>query len=276
MRSDFCAFILSHGRADNIRTLKTLRHCGYTGPVIFLLDTDDKTVPQYTAKFGKDNVYIFDKAEEAKTFDECDNSGNRKTIVYARNACFRIAKELGFKYFIQLDDDYYYFGIRSPNGARRITKLDDTFTFLVEFLERSKIATVAFSQGGDHIGGYDPDKAISRKAMNSFVCCVDRPFKFMGRINEDVNTYVRLGSLGHVFLTIWNIQLDQTDTQKARQGMTDVYVDGGTYLKSFYSVIINPSCVRIKTVGIRHLRIHHSISWGNAVPKILAEKHRKP
>ena len=29
-----------------------------------------------------------------------------RAIVYARNACFDLAKDLGITYFIQLDDDY--------------------------------------------------------------------------------------------------------------------------------------------------------------------------
>ena len=53
-----------------------------------------------------------------------------------------------------------------------------------------------------------------RKAMNSFICSVDRPFQFVGRINEDVNTYVLLGSRG-VFLSILQIGLDQLGKRRA-------------------------------------------------------------
>ena len=111
--------------------------------------------------------------------------------------------------------------------------------------------------------------------MNSFVCDVDRFFQFKGRINEDVNTYVHLGGLGYIFFTIMNIQLDQYDSQSKKGGMTDIYIDGGTYIKSFYSVIINPSCVKIKMMGVNRKRLHHSIDWDNAVPCIINEKYRK-
>lgn len=33
--------------------------------------------------------------------------------------------------------------------------------------------------------------------------------------------------------------------QKNKGGMSDVYIDKGTYLKSFYSVMFAPSCVKI-------------------------------
>lgn len=52
---------------------------------------------------------MFDKPKIAKTFDEADNFDDRRAIVYARNACFQIARKLGYKYFIELDDDYDVF-----------------------------------------------------------------------------------------------------------------------------------------------------------------------
>ena len=49
--------------------------------------------------------------------------------------------------------------------------------------------------------------------MNSFFCSTKRPFKFLGTINEDVNIYTRLGSIGDLFFTVPNVSLKQTDTQ---------------------------------------------------------------
>lgn len=149
------------------------------------------------------------------------------------------------------------------------------FSLLVEYLDNSPISTIAFSQGGDHIGGFDGKVLVKRKAMNSFICSVKKPFKFIGRINEDVNTYVHLGGLGNIFLSIMSLQLDQKDTQSNAGGMTDVYCDSGTYVKSFYSVMINPACVDIRPMGVSHKRLHHHISWANAVPCIINEKYKK-
>lgn len=275
MRNDFVAFILSHGRADRMTTYDLLRKCGYTGDIRIVVDNEDTTLPQYIDKFG-DEVIVFNKPFVANTFDSCDNFDNRKTIVYARNACFDLAKELGYTYFIELDDDYYYFGMRCPDeSACYIYDLDRVFSILVEYLENTRVTSVAFSQGGDHIGGFDGTTMVKRKAMNSFICSVNKPFKFLGRINEDVNTYVRLGSLGYIFLTIMSLQLDQKDTQSNAGGMTDVYIDGGTYVKSFYSVMTSPSCVKVKPMGVRSKRLHHSVNWENAVPCIIREEYKK-
>lgn len=58
--------------------------------------------------------------------------------------------------------------------------------------------------------------------------------------------------------------------------MTDGYLDYGTYIKSFYSIICAPSCVKISTLrGDANARVHHNVEWNKAVPKIVSERHRK-
>ena len=129
------------------------------------------------------------------------------------------------------------------------------------------------AQGGDFIGGINgsmPDVQIKRKAMNTFLCSTDRPFEFVGRLNEDVTTYVNLGSKGDLFFTISNVRIQQNQHQKIKGGLTDVYLDNGTYVKSFFSVMYNPSSIKISHIG-KHKRIHHQINWNNAVPKIIRE-----
>jgi hypothetical protein len=139
------------------------------------------------------------------------------------------------------------------------------------------------SQGGDFIGGGEgtfvkhiKKGKFSRKVMNSFLFKVDRPVKFSGRINEDVNMYVEWGRRGHLFVTVPRLRLWQKETQANAGGLTEIYLDLGTYVKSFYSVLYAPSCVSISEMGRDDRRIHHSISWTYAAPMILNEQHRKP
>jgi hypothetical protein len=116
---------------------------------------------------------------------------------------------------------------------------------------------------------------LRRKAMNSFVCDAERPFTFNGRINEDVNTYVTLGGLGVLLFTYTQLQLNQLQSQSNEGGMTGLYLDSGTYVKSMFTVIAAPSCVTIRMMGRTSRRLHHRVSWRHAVPKILAETHRQ-
>lgn len=279
MRDDFCVLILTHGRPDNVLTLPTLRKHGYTGKVYLVIDDEDPAGDAYRAKFGADKVLTFSKKEVARRFDEADNFNDRRAIFYARNASFDLARSVGCRYFIQLDDDYKLFMYRRQKGWI-IKGLDGVLEAMVRFLETTPAHTVAMSQGGDHIGGFlyerESDAALfKRKAMNSFVCDVERPFPFLGRINEDVNTYASLGRRGFLFVTALQVQLDQLPTQSNQGGMTDLYLNSGTFVKSFYSVMFEPSCVKITSMGRKARRLHHVVDWNAAVPKIIREAHRK-
>jgi hypothetical protein len=72
--------------------------------------------------------------------------------------------------------------------------------------------------------------------------------------------------------------VNQEVTQANKGGMTDLYVDSGTYIKSFYSVMYSPSCVQIGLMGDprgERARIHHKINWHKTAPKILREEWKK-
>jgi len=288
MRSDFAALILTHGRPDRVHTYFALRNAGYTGRIIIVIDNEDKTAKEYRSRYGSD-VVMFDKAAIAKTFDEGDNFQDRRAIIYARNASFQIAKDLGYRYFVQLDDDYTGFYYRFDEdgfyGNGKIKSLDWLFSSIADYLGATPFASIAISQGGDHIGGGDSSnlKAVKskRKAMNSFICDTEKPFQFVGRINEDVNSYTCGQRKGLLFLTIMAAQLIQKQTQSNAGGMTDLYLDSGTYVKTFYSIMYAPSCVKVSdlsspTAGREgHNRIHHKVLWNNAAPLILSEHHKK-
>lgn len=286
-RNDFCAFILTHGRADNVITYNTLLRAGYTGPIFLIVDDGDAQLPRYRELYG-DKVLVFSKEEIAKTFDEGDNFKKRKTIIYARNVSFEFAKKLGFRFFIQLDDDYTYFSYSSNQdtsySVSNITmrSFDEVVNIFLEFLSNTNITSIAFSQGGDHIGGINATKnktiQLTRKCMNSFFCDTTKPFKFVGRINEDVNTYTELQRRGSVFFTSMQTKLVQKQTQTNSGGMTDTYMHSGTYVKSFYSVMYCPSAVKVSYLQDRatnDARIHHAVTWNSCAPKILRESVRK-
>ena len=159
-----------------------------------------------------------------------------------------------------------------------VTQLDLVIDEYIKFLEISGAKTVAFAQGGDLIGGSSSQvfrKKLTRKAMNAFFCKTDRYFEFSGRINEDVNTYCSLGSRGELLFTTRDIVLEQTPSQKNSGGMTELYLDDGTYVKSFYSVMCCPSFVKVSTMGVTNIRYHHMVDWEHGVPKIISGRFRK-
>lgn len=282
MKNDFAAIILSHGRPFNVITYDTLKKAGFTGRILILIDDEDKSGADYKKKYGN-IVHVFCKKEVADRLDEGDNFNVRRSTIYPRLACFDLAKKLGIKYFVQLDDDYTQFQFRFNENLnyeyKNIERIDYVFDAMIEFLEASNAISVCFAQGGDFIGGEDCENASSpkllRKAMNSFFCKTENEFKFLGKLNEDVNLYVSEGRRGKLFLTINNVALVQKQTQTNAGGMSDAYLDSGTYVKSFYTVMREPSCVKVGILHSSNKRIHHKVSWKNCVPKILDESFKK-
>lgn len=282
LRDDFCVFILSYGRPDNIKTLDTLKKSNFSGTWYIVNSDDDKLLKEYQRKFGS-KLCVFNKKEESHYFDMMDNQKkDSASIVYARNYCFKLARKLGYRYFLELDDDYDSFSYRYvANGilkSQALKNADEAFEATLTLLDDTQALTVAWSQGGDlagGLGGTNYKKHLLRKAMNSFFIDTHKPFVFVGRINEDVNMYVNLGAKGKRIFQVTDIMLNQASTQSNDNGMTSLYLDYGTFLKSFYSVMIQPSFVQLQKMGVENLRIHHSVNWRYAVPKILNQKYKK-
>ena len=257
---DFAVFILTHGRPDNVKTLSTLKKCGYTGKIYFIVDNEDKTIEQYQKNYGIENVKIFDKKA--------------------------IAKEIGITYFVQLDDDYTAFDFRidtqsteNCGAIKPIKNLNAVFDMLLNYYKNIPALSIAFAQGGDFIGGINNGKGSyrfnKRKCMNSFFCSTEREFQFVGAMNEDVNTYTTEGSRGQLFFTIPFVSLTQTATQSQKSGITDMYQRFGTYCKAFTTTMMQPSSVKVSMMNSNNPRIHHSIKWVNTTPMILEERFKK-
>lgn len=278
----FAAFILTHGRPNDIYTYRSLQEAGYTGKIYFVIDNEDKTEDEYRRLFGSENVIQFDKAAIGETFDIADTRTDRRAIVYARNASFEIAKQLGLDYFIQLDDDYTSFMFRWADGDvlkhSMIKNMDEVLEAMIQFIDDTGTDTFAMAQGGDFIGGVEGSavhRPLMRKAMNSFIFRTDNDLRFKGRMNEDVNIYVGEGMRGRLIFTTTAVMLTQRPTQGTAGGMTEMYLETGTYMKSMYTVMMCPSCVTVRQMGPSNPRLHHSVRWDNAVPKIISDRYRK-
>lgn len=279
MRDDFAVFILSYGRAENVVTYETLKRGKYTGKIYLVCSDDDMQLEEYKKKF---EVIVINKDKALEKFDICDNFKQKNVVVFARNECHRIAKEIGVKYFLELDDDYQIIEYKIPRDilvGRRVLDLDKLFNEHINFLEESGAASIAFGQGGDYIGGKDNDfwtnNGRRRKVMNCFFNKTDRIYQFTGRINEDTNCYIRNGAIGKLFITVPYVSITQKATQQNKGGLTEFYLETGTYYKSFYTVMINPSAVKVALMGRTNQRLHHNIDWDKAVPVIIRDEWRK-
>lgn len=280
----FCVVILSHGRAKTMTTDKVLRDQGYTGRIIILIDDEDDSADEYHEKFG-DDVKIFSKEAAEEITDTADLVEHRKAVVFARNAVFDVVEAAGYHYFLVLDDDYVDFSSRLDGDLMyvstdlKLKNLDRYFEIILNYYKSIPAETIALAQGGDYIGGSSNQllktAGTKRKVMNSFFCSINRRFKFFGRINEDVNYYVHDGRMGRLSFQLNYLYLNQGQTQANPGGLTDIYKALGTYVKSFYSVMYAPSCVKISMMGRTDKRLHHKIDWKRTAPKIISERHRR-
>lgn len=283
MEDNLAVFIMVWGRPDKMWTTHTLRTQGYTGKIYYVADDLDDELENYRKKYG-DSLIVFSKKDMMKSIDSGDNTGDLRSTLYAVNAIPKIALEKGIKYFFIFCDDYTYFSYKmtgtfeSINDAK-ILNLDKIFEYLLEYYKSIPALSIAIAQSGDFIGGiksnFDRRLGGRRKVMNTFLCSTERPFTFVGRMNDDITTSIDIGRKGGLFLTFSNIEIHQLRTQSNSGGLSSLYADYGTYIKSFFTVLYNPSCTKISMMGTIHPRLHHRIKWDNAVPCIISEKYRK-
>lgn len=297
------AIFISAYRNTKIKTLQTLTRCGYIdhSNIYIIVGIDDPNLEEFKEKY-KDHCIIFDKEKDALPYiDTCINKENFTYLstVFTSTAQMKIAKELGYKYFMQLDDDSNNFMIRYVYKDKLINikkteegVLDNFINKAIDILDSSpKVYGVSFLQAGDLMGGVEslPYVVGKRKFMNTRIYDVEKQLKFIGLLNEDTTYYTQYGKLGYIFLTLDGLVLDQLDSQNKSSGtgLTSLYAKFGTYIKSFFSLIVNPSALKIMVMGgggklnenankrIYNPRIHHFIEWENICPKILDEKWRK-
>ena len=273
-------YIVTHNRPEFCKknTVKTLQDCGFTGKIVYILDDEDESIEEYKKMPGE--VEIFSKKEMSvrKDFDILlPHTGNiYKAVLYARQACFDIARRRGDRYFCVMDDDYCYIIGRMRMGQKtldlkKLHNIDILMNLSYDLLKTTNASVVAWSQTGDTLTNKVRYTNL-RKAMNIFFFDVERPYTFIGAINEDTTAYVNEGRMGKLILTIPFILVQQAPTQSKKGGLTDIYKGFGTYVKSFCSVVVSPSAVLINRMGETKdtYRIHHNVKWEHCSPRILA------
>ena len=287
--SDYYVFIISRGRPNSVATVESgFKRSNFTGRWCIVLDDEDETIDEYVQRYGNDRVVVFSKSQTMAGMDMGDNFGISGSVV-PRRAIWQIAKDMGIDYFIVLDDDYNEFRWKfdqnnQPAPYTLVGNLDAVFQALVDCYSAMppSVLTLSLLQQGDFIGGFSGDRlqkiTAFRKAMNVFVCSTFRQFEFPARMNEDVNAYTEVQRRGYAFLSINRVAFNQLPTQRLRGGMTDIYLEQGTYVKTFYSIMRCPSGVKVSVLGDRNVnpRIHHRVTYNRVAPKIIPHRFQKP
>lgn len=277
----FAVFILSHKRSENVKTARMLKDQGYTGDWFIVIDDEDDEADNYRKKYG-DKIIQFCKKDEAALTDTGDIEDDRRCGVFARNKIQKIAREMGYKVHLQLDDDFSCIDFRYPLGeklqCKKCGNLDQLFMSMAEFLLETSITNLSLSLSSYYLGGIKSKNyrdGLIPKTMGSFMLKASDPIEFKMRMNDDITSTAWSWSVGKMSFSVTEIQVQTPPTQHEKGGMTDIYQDNGTYRKSFYSVMMCPGFMKIAQQGIKNFRIHHETSWEACCPCILSEKWKK-
>lgn len=274
----FAVFILSHGRAGDVKTLRTLKRSGYTGKVFIVVDNEDLMEEDYKRIYGKSSVLVFDKKEWKERTDTITNEKGYDSPVYARNFISWYAEENGYDCYMMLDDDISSFSIRYESEGRlkscKLMNADLYFSSVMDFMEtNSNILCVGTGNAGSYVGGANGKFSNGLHIgdfSQSLIC--NRRMEFKGIFNEDENMSVIEGMRGNLCVSDLHVSHSSPKRKSNRGRLKKEYDRANDYYINMFSVVCCPSCCYIISGknGLK-LRVHR----GNQFPKIISERYKK-
>lgn len=280
MRDDFAVFILTHGRPDKQLTFNTLLESGYTGKVYFVVDNQDETIEAYRENYG-DMVIMFNKDAE---YEETDTYTNQKImlgVVYARNVCFKLAKEMGLKYFVNCDDDIQKLSYKMPFDKKLITKpvknLDRCLEAFIDFMEGSRVECMSLSEDGIYMGGVNKMVEAMRNwsFTHFFLMKADSDLRFRSLWVEDIIFSIEKQRMGKKVLSTTMVSMRMPTREAIRNqkgGMRDAYNQSNEYVVAYMPIVTSPDCskVHMKDGHIKHTKKNDAF-----MVKILSDRWKK-
>jgi hypothetical protein len=265
--------IISHKRPECI-TVSAIKNAGYTGDWFIVADDMDNT--QYEELY-KGHVIRFSKSEYAKKTDTADNFNKMTTPVYARNACFDIAKDKGYDCFGLFDDDLENFIYRYlENGMLKgikVTNFTEIFNAYCQYVFDSKFACGGFVSSGRLIGGgnnllvkncfyYNPTNAY---IINTHV----EQSMFIGTLWED-SIYCYLNNMrGKIAAAFMPICISMVSPGSMKDGgNVELYRSSSAFIAESYGNMCIPSFFKW-TSGCKGHR------FSSDIPRIISGKWKK-
>lgn len=276
MRDDFAIFILTHERASQQKTYKTLRKSGYTGKIYLVVDNLDRQIEEYKQKYG-DDVLVFDKNAEYEKTDTFTNRKELKAVVYARNKVFDLAKEKNLIYFCSCDDDInvlkYKFPIDGKLKTVKVKNADKLFDSVCSFIEKTNFLCLSFLEEGAFVGGINQFvlKGLQWRMSHFMFYRTKEKITYRGLWYEDTIASIDLMKQGKLGMGTMLVSVAVPETGSNEGGMYDAYKSSNEWIAAFGVIMANPDCVAI-TCG---KKIKLQRSGEIASPKIISDKWRK-
>lgn len=270
-------FIPSYKRSDNNKTVKYFSKIGYDKSKLHVvIDDECGEVDLYKKQCEKDgvNLHVVSFKESVKLFDFVHRPNPaRRAAGQFRNLFHDIAKEKGIDFFIVIDDDTTNFQFRPFGVYKRSATLEDiliVFEGVKEMMMRQRIGLFALSQTGDMFARYET-RLIRKKVMNTTFYNAkyiyrgekgiqdDDTSQFTGVMNEGLFT----GSMAS------GVVLQQTQSAKAKGGLTEAYEDLKLLSKAMICPIQFPSAIRGERQKRNGNRLHHRINYRYLYPCLI-------
>lgn len=264
-------YIISHKRIQ-CTTVNALLKRGYDGEWYIVADDLDET--DYEGRYGKNKVIRFSKEEYANKIDTIDNFKKMTTPVYARNACFDIAKSMEIDCFGLFDDDLTDFSVRIKKEdkliSKKITNLGEIFDIYCEYIYTTGIACGGFVSGGRIIGGVNNQIVKDRfyyNPTNAYIINTNvEQDKFTGTLWED-SIYCYLNNMrGRIVAGMMPVVITMESPGSMKNGGNlDLYSDSNAFIEESYGNIAIPMFFHWVKNGNGH-------TFSQDVPKILSDR----
>lgn len=244
-------YIKTHCRPDKQLTYQTLRRCGYTGEIVFVVDDEDKTVRQLESNVSNDKrvqIKIFCKEEMVQKIDCGTNNPKRNVNLYAWCACEEIHRVFRRdEIFVMADDDITDFRFRYLEDGKmksvKITQnMDNILDYLSEFMVKNNVT--ALSSGIPQM--------YFNKDLDATTCNCRVPYNFVMRntlfemnwkaeFQEEIITSIESSNRGEYIMAFPMIQHTIMPLGKEAGGMHDAYASDESFKLSQYGHIWHPT-----------------------------------
>lgn len=276
----FAIFICTHGRPDKQITLKALRDSGYTGKIYLVLDDEDETIPYYHDNLGMCDDFVGFKKQEI--IDDTITTAfppNRKTILYAKNACERYAKLKELDCFAICDDDIPGFRYRYvENGSCKSLKLtqnmDKVIQSYAEYILDSDITATSFGMAQFYFAGdkcFSPETMLKWRIPYTFVFRnTKHEVDWVSDYGEDITTAIECANQGKFMMASPFVQMNLSPMGVGEGGMVELHKD--TFRLAEYGHVWHPTSEQIKYYKDHWMS---TIKRENAFPMLISSSCKK-
>lgn len=246
--------------------------------VHIVCDDMDETLDTYKNNYG-DAIIVFDKQKYIQTCDSGVQKPTGRHPTYARNACFDIAKQLGYTHIIIADDDIRYIHHRIVNDDKltgtQVTNLPMVVEKCIDYMCLNEhIRCIGFGTPNSFIGGVNAQifkHGMDYLIANLGIYDVNRPVTFVSECQEDLIASVTYTAKGQLMCVIPFLKVEAITEGRNGGGIVGHYDESNTFYRYFGSFIYMPASMTIKSKSGKITKKNK----GNYIPMILSARWKK-